>query len=224
MDIAGIYSLDATYYKTETTGCLAEWNCPIGRCYRTTNDDQRCVTALNGRDFFNKCYPDSIECLSTLFRPNALLIDRFVINSQNQPGTVTKPPHNEQGLFTTLPVSVTVAEGVLAAGKFFYLQGLAWVADKGESDPNARVLARFATRVTLRQPVVTEQPVVTTAHVVEVHHDNHHTMPIMPIMPTLKTQNTPAKYVHTNASLSWPHYSLGAITVVVLWTTYCWVN
>ena len=41
-----------------TQGCLAEWNCPIGQCYRTTNDDQKCVTSLNGRDFSSKWHTD----------------------------------------------------------------------------------------------------------------------------------------------------------------------
>ena len=167
-----------------------------------------------------QCYPDSIECLTTLFRPNAVLIAPFVVDSQNQPGTVAKPPHYENG-FTMLSVSVTVPEAVLAAGKFFYLQGLAWVAGKGESDPSARLLARFATRVTLREPVVTEQPVVTTSHVIEVHKDDHHTT-----MPILKMESAPDQSPkYTNVSLSWPRYSIGAtITVVMLWTTYCWVN
>lgn len=229
-DVTGIHSLDATYYETEKSACLAEWECPIGRCYRTNNVDQKCVEPLNARDLFNECYYDSVECLATLYRSNAVLIAPFVVDNQNQPGVVTKPLHHKYGV-TMLPVSLTVPEAVLAAGKFFYFQGLAWVASKDESDPNARVLARFATRTRLRKPVVTEQPKVTqqsvvmTKHVIEVHKDDHHTLPVMPTQKTQKTQNAPAQTKkYTNTSLSWPQYSIGAITVVALWTTYCWVN
>ena len=165
----------------------------------------------------DECYPDSTECLSTLFRPNAELIAPFVINSEKQSplvidsGTMVKPRQYENGFY----LSLTVPETVLAAGKFFYLQGLVWVAAKHESDPNARLLARLATRITLRRPVVT----TTTTRKIVVEKDDHHTMPITSTQKTQSVSKQAQK--HTNAGYSWPHNSFGAVAVFVLLMTYC---
>jgi len=149
MTVVGVDSLDATRYNQR--GCPYEWNCGKGRCYRTQNRDQKCVSDLNARGIFdNNCYPDSTDCVSILFRANAIVLAPFVIDGQNMRGTTTRAqPSN--GAYA---LSIRVPETVVA-GDFFFVQGA--VALSGAKDVDV-VYSKVAMRVRLRRPVSSTKP------------------------------------------------------------------
>lgn len=151
LTVSGIKWLGATHFKKK--GCPAEWRCPIGRCYRTTNDDQRCVSTLDGRTpafLGNECYQDSTDCVATLDRASATLLSPLVINGRNTRAAVTKKrPRN--GAYM---LNLTISDAVRAGGDgFFFIQGEVWVSKKAK--PEDRALGDLAMRVEIRRPVKT---------------------------------------------------------------------
>lgn len=196
MTVVGIDSLDATRYNQN--GCPYEWNCGKGRCYRTSNGDQRCVSVLNGRGpFDNSCYSDSTDCVSLLFRANAIVLAPFVIDGQNMRGTTTARDQPSNGAYA---LSIRVPETVVA-GDFFFVQGA--VALSGAKDVDV-VYSKVAMRVRLRRPVSSTKPPPTPAP--------------KPIAVDDKPYFTPTK--KTNSGLTWPQSLVlwGISLVCSLWS------